>query len=666
MTQEEINKFTVARKHFEEFKCYCPFPESRTPNSKWMQFWREEERRIIEGYEYEKGKFITGELYYYFNYSVMDKTVEEKGITYTTMGFPVTWDGTIKVDNYLQKAKANKTDCFILKGRRKGLSYYAASCASRLYHFFRKSNVFIVAANKQYILGADSTMTKVFQNVDHMSEFTPFGKLRQKINKSDHIRASYIENINGQLIEKGYKSNIAAIVLDDPQKLRGKSAELIIIEEAGSFPNLLDAIPIIRKSVLEGKLKKGMLFAFGTGGDEGPGFAAMETIFYKPEAYGFEPVDNIWEEAKVGTKCCHFFPAYENYLGFIDKNGNSLEKEARDYILKLRESKKALGVDNKTLLKMAAEDPLTPEEAMLRTKGTYFPIVEAKRRLSQISVDRELNKHNIGLLQYNKDNTLYFENVQDAQPQRDWPIIDASINYIEVFELPQQDKVTLVVPRNRYIAGIDPYNQDQSSNSESVGSMFVFDLWTDRIVCEYTARPERSEDYYEMCRRILLWYNAVGMYEASVTLMYNFFKQRNQLYLLADTPSYLRDRNTWRADLDTSKGIKPTEEVNKKGRESQKDYLLRVNNKETGEKFIDNVRSVGYLKELINWNNEGNFDRVSAMNMVFLYREDIVTVETEERKKKPEVKKFGNYFKRFKVEGKLKDELFDIENARTS
>lgn len=666
LTKEEIHKFTAARRHFEEFGTYTNLPRSKTPNSKWMQFWREEERRIIEGYTYDKDKYVSGELYYYFNYSIMDKTIEKNGITYTTLGFPNTWDGTVKVDNYLQSAKKNKTDCFILKGRRKGLSYYAASCASRQYHFFRNSKVYIIAATKQYILGADATMTKVFQNIDHMSEHTPFGKLRQKINRADHIRASYIENINGNLIEKGYKSEIAAIVLDDAQKLRGKKGQLIIVEEAGSFPNLLDAIPIIRKCILEGMLKVGTIFAFGTGGDEGPGFAAMETIFYKPEAYGFEPVPNVWEEAKVGTKCCHFFPAYENYLGFIDDCGNSLEKEAKDYILKLRQEKKSLGVDNKTLLKMAAEDPLTPEEAMLRTKGTYFPIVEAKKRLSQISVDRELNKHNIGLLEYNKDNTLYFENIQDALPQRDWPIIDPTINYIEVFELPQQDKVTLVVPRNRYIAGIDPYNQDQSTNSESVGSMFVFDLWTDRIVCEYTARPERSEDYYEMCRRILLWYNATGMYEASVTLMYKFFKQRNQLHLLADTPSYLRDRNTWRADLDTAKGIKPTEEANKKGREAQKDYLLRVDNKETGEKFIDRVRSVGYLKELINWNIDGNFDRVSAMNMVFLYREDIVTVETEERKKKPEKNKFGNYFTKFKVERNLKDELFDIENARTS
>lgn len=315
---------------------------------------------------------------------------------------------------------------------------------------------------------------------------------------------------------------------------------------------------------------------------------------------------------------------------------------------------------------MAAEDPITPEEAMLRTKGTYFPIVEAKRRLSKISVDKELNKHNVGLLEYNSENVLFFENIQNAVPQRDWPIVDASINYMEVFEFPQQDKETRQVPRNRYIAGIDPYNQDQTTNSESVGCMFVLDLWTDRIVCEYTARPERTDLFYEMCRRILVWYNATGMYEASVTLMYKFFERKQQLYLLADTPSYLRDRNTWSSSSDTSKGIKPTEDINKRGREAQKTWLLSDLDKSTGSLKIDTVRSVGYLKELINWNKDGNFDRVSAMNMLFLYREDLTTDIAEERKKKTTINKFGNYFSKFKVQRNLNEELFNIEDARTS
>lgn len=663
LTQEDILAFTEVRRHFEEYKTYCPFPESRTPNSRWMQFWQREEERILKGYEYLPSKFITGELYYYFNYSIMDKTVEKDGLTYTLMGAPDTWDGTIEVDTYYQEAKENKRDCFILKGRRKGLSYYAASCASRLYHFVRHSNTYVIAATKQYILGADSTMTKIFQNVDHMSEHTPFGKLRQKINKADHIRASYLENVNGQIIEKGFKSNIAAVVLDDPQKLRGKKGQLIIVEEAGSFPNLLDAIPIIRKCILEGTLKIGTILAFGTGGDEGPGFAAMETVFYKPDAYGFHSVKNIWEEAKSSQPCCFFFPAYKNYLGFIDENGNSQEKEAKDYILQQRLDKKKLGVDNKTLLKMSAEDPITPEEAMLRTKGTYFPITEAKKRLSELFTDRELSKHNVGRLEYNEDKVIKWVDVQDALPQREWPILDSTINYIEVFELPQQDKNTLVVPRNRYIGGIDPYNQDQTTNSESVGCMFIMDLWTDRIVCEYTARPERAEDFYETCRRILVWYNATAMYEASVTLMYKFFERKQQLYLLADNPSYLRDRNTWREGLDDSKGIKPTEDVNKRGREAQKTWMLSDLDVVTGTKKIDTIRSIGYLKEVINWNKDGNFDRVSAMNMLFLYREDLTDDVAEERKK-PKSNRFGNFFTKFKVQRKLTD-IFDKEDFET-
>jgi hypothetical protein len=37
---------------------------------------------------------------------------------------------------------------------------------------------------------------------------------------------------------------------------------------------------------------------------------------------------------------------------------------------------------------------------------------------------------------------------------------------------------------------------------------------------------------------------------------------------------------------------------------------------------LRNVKSLGYLEELYEWNDEGNFDRVSAMDMVMILRED--------------------------------------------
>ena len=54
----------------------------------------------------------------------------------------------------------------------------------------------------------------------------------------------------GNEVEVGYKSEIIAVSLkDDPDKVRGKAAKLIMFEEAGSFSELGAAWSIARPSV---------------------------------------------------------------------------------------------------------------------------------------------------------------------------------------------------------------------------------------------------------------------------------------------------------------------------------------------------------------------------------------------------------------------------------
>lgn len=54
--------------------------------------------------------------------------------------------------------------------------------------------------------------------------------------------------------------------------------------------------------------------------------------------------------------------------------------------------------------------------------------------------------------------------------------------------MPKIDRNTGKPYNDRYILGADPYDDDES-NTMSLGSIFVLDLWTDRIVAEYTGRP---------------------------------------------------------------------------------------------------------------------------------------------------------------------------------
>jgi hypothetical protein len=58
----------------------------------------------------------------------------------------------------------------------------------------------------------------------------------------------------------------------------------------------------------------------------------------------------------------------------------------------------------------------------------------------------------------------------------------------------------------------DPYDNDVA-DTMSLGSFFILDLWTDKIVMEYTGRPMYADDYYEICRLGCLFYHATLLYE---------------------------------------------------------------------------------------------------------------------------------------------------------
>jgi hypothetical protein len=87
----------------------------------------------------------------------------------------------------------------------------------------------------------------------------------------------------------------------------------------------------------------------------------------------------------------------------------------------------------------------------------------------------------------------------------------------------------------------DPYDDD-SSNTMSLGSIFILDLWTDKIVAEYTGRPMFADDFYEICRRMCLYYNARLNYENDKKGLFSYFSRHNCVYLLTDTLEFLRDK----------------------------------------------------------------------------------------------------------------------------
>ncbi len=146
-------------------------------------------------------------------------------------------------------------------------------------------------------------------------------------------------------------------------------------------------------------------------------------------------------------------------------------------------------------------------------------------------------------------------------------------------------------------------DDDDSSDTLSLVSLFIHDLWTDELVFEYTGRPMFADDAYENIRLALLMYNAECNYENNKKGLFKYFSQHNSLYLLSDALDFLRDKEIVKKNTfgNNAKGTGNYGQVAPYARRCIRDYLLKsttkYNIRETDEGAIqEEIQVFGYRK----------------------------------------------------------------------
>lgn len=175
-------------------------------------------------------------------------------------------------------------------------------------------------------------------------------------------------------------------------------------------------------------------------------------------------------------------------------------------------------------------------------------------------------------------------------------------------------------------------DNDQAESS-SLSSTFVLDLYTDSIVAEYTGRHQFAEENYEIVRLLCLFYNATCLYESNKKGIYAYFSKLNCTHLLADTPEYLREKQLvkYSGFGSNAKGVNASASINNYANDLIRNWLLKPvpvileEGEEVKETTVPNLyklRNRALLEELINFTPELNVDRIRALGMVMLYREE--------------------------------------------
>ena len=175
-------------------------------------------------------------------------------------------------------------------------------------------------------------------------------------------------------------------------------------------------------------------------------------------------------------------------------------------------------------------------------------------------------------------------------------------------------------------------DNDQAESS-SLSSTFVLDLWTDKIVAEYTGRQAFAEDNFEIVRLLCLFYNTKCLYESNKKGIYAYFAKMNCTHLLADTPEYLRDKQLVKYSSfgSNQKGVNATAAINNYANGLIRDWLMKPVTMITTIDGVEQevvtqnlffLRNRALIEELIAFNPEINVDRIRALGMVMLYREE--------------------------------------------
>lgn len=637
---KDTDKFRQPAIYFEQHGYYTPAPPNTTD---YNTYWEREAQRCLNGYTAPDGQWITGYNYFYLNYSPIMKLVETE---YTDRNgnkrtrrerlfkFPDFWDYDTHYFKAIEEAEAEGRHMVVLKARARGYSFKGASMLCRNYFLIKKSKSFAVASEQKYLTG-DGLLTKAWQIMDFLDKNTGWAKRRLKSTSLERTSGFKIKDeITGKEVEDGYQSSIMGITLkNDPERIRGTRGKLVLWEEAGKFPDIKQAWQIERPALEDDAGNAfGLMIAFGTGGEEGADFEGLQDIFYHPDGFNCLEFPNIWDTGMNDQKCGFFVPAWSNLYSTdhpecMDEYGNTNRSPAIKVLMEQRERVRQGQPDETVTDRYIAEHPITPQEAILEVGKNIFPKKQLQMQLSHIRTNTKLqNMKHIVDLTWGGDGQIIATEKKSGDitnyPLKNGQKPEGSV---VIWEYPIKDP-----PFGLYIAGCDPYDHD-GSLTNSLGSTFIYkrfqpgEAWTDCIVAEYSGRPATAEEYYENVRKLLTLYNAKLLFENERKGIYPYFTNKHCDYLLADQPDKVIGEIFHDSKVQRRKGCHMSKQIRQYAEGLIKEWLLEEFS--PGHPNLERIYSEPLIEELLLDDGERNVDRVIALCMVMIYREELYQVK---------------------------------------
>lgn len=645
---------------------YCDAPVG---SYEWEEYWDEQERRCVEGYEVG-GVKITGHHYDYLNFSQITLTDEsellgikkdkKKKSATKKVAFPDFWDGdynyfwavdiarngideedykNLKLGVKILDLDGGRNVC-VSKARRKGFSFKNGAIVSNTYTHGRNITSIIGAYLTEYLY-PKGTMTMFNEYSQFKNKHCGAFARRRLKTEPDFVKAGFHEKVNGIWVESGRLNTvIATSFFNNPGAARGKDATLILMEEAGKFPNLKEAYQQTLDTIKDGIYMTGQILVFGTGGGEDSNWEDFEELFYDWDTYDMLPFENQWDSEDQET-CSFFFPEYQNLVGFIDENGNSMTEQALSHGEAIREKKRKSARDPKAVDRYAAERPNNPKEAFMRINQNIFPVkllndhlntLKRDSRFRHLGVPGEFSYKNEKLT-FMPDHNLvpiynYRSKVNSGKEDTNGAVV--------MYQAPYRKDGK--VPKDLYYICVDTFAYDEAVEG-SLGVCYVikqpngYSHPDDMIVASYIARPQSLDDFSHVIFQLAEYYNAeVGLEWERCSSVIDYAKRFKKMDMLAPAFELAFDEKLVNKSGSTVKfGMRigsGQDDVRKNiGLSYIRDWLLlpiaKDENGNVTKLNLHNIPDPGLVEELIKFNKKGNFDRVSALLIGMFFRREL-------------------------------------------
>ena len=577
------------------------------------------------------GVYINPFLYWHLNmwHTEVD-IIDDRGRISQKYANPFLRDNEWVITNEIDKAQNEKKGLVILGIRRLAKSVIEASYVSWGATFDENSQNIIAGLNAPDI-------KLITDKIDKGLNFLPEYWRWQRI--EDNWKNQVTLGIKTKSGERIPFSSILIRNLDEgnnEEAIAGTKPRKLIIDEIGKgnfLRGLQAAIPGFTTPYGWGCSP----ILTGTGGDMKK-FMDAKSLMFDVDNFNFLTYNNEKDTSRMhGLFIGHKYrmeAKEDSTLGaFLNEPASS---ELHNVKMLVSNFEKATEITNTNLdrLKKAGDRiaylkekmyyPQEVDDIFLNEDTNIFDIETAKRQKFRL-----LQQERTGtpVVLFNDEGVIKHE-FTNKLPITNFPLKNSDMKDapIVIYEFPVENPAY-----GLYTAGVDPYRQGKSAYSSSLGAVYIYkrmhdltgEKYQDMFVASYVARPDKKEVWEEQARLLIKYYNARTLCENDDISFIEYMKAKGDAHYLEKQPQWLMEivpnttvKREYGIHRSSDKIINYLHVCLKKYLEesvlTEKDDEGNVIREVLGvSKVFDPV----LLEEVIQYNDQGNFDRIVAAEL---------------------------------------------------